>query len=122
MKILILEDDPERHKAFRKWLLRDAVTIVETTSACIQKLTDESWDILFLDHDLGGETMVPSDAGTGYEVAQWLTHNPDHLPFTQIILHSYNPVGRENMYQVLMNKFGNPSYVLQAPGCWLKGG
>ena len=110
MKILILEDSKRRHKAFRAKYGFD-LTIVETTSEAIELLESQEWDTLFLDHDLGGETMVDSGSGTGYEVAKWLSEHPERKP-RQIILHSYNPVGRANMKAALPE-------AEEAPGIWL---
>jgi len=58
-------------------------------------------NILSLDHDLGEEDRK----GTGYDVVKWLCYyyqqNDDNLFPKQIYLHSANPVGRFNMYQLL---------------------
>jgi len=111
MKILILEDSPERHKAFLRWLIGHVVKITENAKDAIELLRAEDWDILFLDHDLGGEEMVVSGNGTGFEVAKWLAENPDNHP-SKIVIHSYNPAGAMNMKSVL------PTATL-APGCWI---
>jgi len=110
MNILILEDDKERHKAFLNNLNVASVVIVDTAKEAIQKLSKYSWDYLFLDHDLGGQQMVESGPGTGYEVALWLEQNPDKQP-AKIIIHSFNPTGALKMKQAL------PKAKLR-PGCW----
>lgn len=109
--ILILEDDPERIKKFKMKLIGNVVEIVDKTDAAIALLQHKKWDCLFLDHDLDGKVYVPSGDGTGYEVAVWLTRNPERIPET-VILHSYNDTGRSNMKFVL-------SCAIEMPGAWL---
>jgi CheY-like chemotaxis protein len=111
MKILILEDNPERHKAFRHNLVGAVLKIVTTVEECIHALKTDMWDALFLDHDLGGEAFVdPSEKETGYHVAKWLEDNPDRKPST-IIIHSLNYSGAARMKMCL------PDAVV-SPGAW----
>lgn len=49
--------------------------------------------IMSLDHDLGTRT-------TGYDLAKLLCENPMLFP-KEIYLHTSNPVGRTNMFQLL---------------------
>jgi len=115
MNILILEDDPTgtRIPAFKRKFVGHIATFVETTKDAIRLLNEFPagyWDILFLDHDLGGEEMVESGPGTGYEVACWLEENPSKKP-NRIYLHSLNPVGRQNMKRALPD-------AIEAPFAW----
>lgn len=110
-KILILEDDLERTKIFQKNLIGHEVCIIDTVAEAIQKLKEEDWTDLFLDHDLGGKVMVPSGPETGWEVAKWLSENPERQP-NQIILHTFNGPGRANMKALLPQ-------AIEAPGVWL---
>jgi CheY-like chemotaxis protein len=110
MRILILEDSPERHKKFRKFLHHHQVTIVATASEAITLLATKMWDCLFLDHDLGDQVMVESGPGTGYEVASWLEQHQDHMP-DKVILHTFNPDGLERMQQALPQ-------AIPYPGAW----
>ena len=100
MNILVLEDDNTRIMAFKRKFIGCTTTFVKTAKEAIKLLADKYWDILFLDHDLGGEEMVESGPGTGYEVACWLEENPSKKP-NRIYLHSLNPVGRQNMKDAL---------------------
>ena len=104
MNILILEDNEERHKVFRRNMDISGVNVVifEHVNDCIKALNDKEWDMLFLDHDLGGEVFVESDGKvqTGWHVAKWLNENPDRQP-PRIFLHSLNPDGRKNMQALL---------------------
>jgi len=112
MKILILEDDPARHKAFRRNLIGNEVIIVEHTHEAIQFLEEQDWDALFLDHDLGGKVYCESGPGTGWEVAEWLSKNEERLP-QAVITHSFHDLGRANIIKTL-------PIVYDAPGAWVK--
>lgn len=109
-RILVLDDDLNRQKAFKQALIGTILEQVYTAKEAIQKLKDHPFDAVFLDHDLGGKTMVASGEGTGFEVAKWLYDNPDRMP-KQIIIHSFNPVGAQCMKALL------PSAQV-CPGAW----
>ena len=98
MKILILEDNADRQQVFRRNLIGQEVTIVDQAQQAIQLLTENVFEMLFLDHDLGNKIFVDSftEPNTGYAVAKWLEEHPDRQP-KEIILHSLNPDGRKNM-------------------------
>ncbi len=112
MKILILEDDKERQRLFRENLKDHVLTIVETSKLAIKNLTNERWDIAFLDHDLGGKVYVPSGENTGYEVAKFLEENEKYIP-KYVIIHSLNVVGANNMEQALPQS-------VHIPFAWIK--
>lgn len=93
----MLEDDPRRIEIFRKALARHAVSYVETARACIELLETEKFDVVFLDHDLGGEVYVDrNNTNTGSEVVRWLKlHIEDLDPC--FIIHSHNTDEAMNM-------------------------
>lgn len=97
--ILFLDDDMTRTRAFISRLQPHArlIVTVETAGECIAQLDASAWDLVLLDHDLGGEVFVDSaQAETGAEVVRWLKGNRrDHGAF---IVHSMNPVGAASMY------------------------
>jgi len=74
--------------------------LAKTHWECAKMLDQNLVNILSLDHDLGDESFN----GTGYDVAMHIVEqglkNPDVWP-RQIYLHTSNPVGRNNMYQLL---------------------
>lgn len=111
MKILILEDDVTRTNYFKKKLIGHELTFTQFSKECIKLLSENLYDVLFLDHDLGGAIHVASGENTGYEVAQYLYKNTDRKP-EQIIIHSLNTVGARNIKQLL------PTALIR-PGCWL---
>lgn len=110
MRILVLDDDLNRLKQFGKNLIGHLVDMVTTAPETINLLKEKNYDILFLDHDLGGKAFVPSGPGTGYEVACWLSENPSRKP-EKIYIHSFNPSGAKNM------KLALPEAII-APGVW----
>ncbi len=61
---------------------------------CINLLTQNQVSILSLDHDLGSEYEP-----TGYDVCKYIIEH-DLFP-KSVYLHTSNPVGRMNMYQLL---------------------
>lgn len=93
MRIFILEDDHERIKTFRRKLIGHELVVAETAQAAINALgcerdamTRESrFDVIFLDHDLGGEQMV---ATAGSEVVRWMVLEMGNAPL--VIVHSLN--------------------------------
>ena len=59
----------------------------------IELFTNSGDDIILdLDHDLG-------ETKTGYDIAKYIVSN--HLPLLGFHLHTANPVGRQNMEQLL---------------------
>ena len=110
-RILILEDDHERHESFLKRLDGIEIVITEKADECIRPLANEDWTALFLDHDLGGEQMVASGPGTGYEVACWLEEHKDRQP-PIIFIHSLNNQGAPKMQAALPK-------AKWVPGLWL---
>jgi hypothetical protein len=97
--MLILDDNEFRHKQFKKKFHYLKLTHVYTAEECIDKLKENNYDYISLDHDLGGTTIVESGDGTGYEVAKWINENLDYKP--KIYVHSLNPIGRDNIINVL---------------------
>ena len=84
----------------RTKLIGNKLVVVETAQDAIAALEESEFDIAALDHDLGGEEMVESGPGTGYEVACWLEQHPDRQP-NIIWIHTLNPVGRQRMAEAL---------------------
>lgn len=83
---------------------------MQTVKETIDHLQKDTWDCIFLDHDLDGKTYVPSGPGTGYEVAEWLRDNHEKRPRT-IVVHSLNERCWNRMTEVL------PDAVI-SPGAW----
>jgi len=108
MKILILEDNELRNNQFRKNLIGHTIEIVDNVKDLKTHLLRTQWDILFLDHDLGGEHYISfENENTGSGAARWLNQNPDKQP-PMIFLHSLNESGRKNMKSLLPKSVGTP--------------
>jgi len=92
-RTLILEDEEYRRLWFRKYM--DYPEIVGTVSECISLLSQQDYDELWLDHDLGTEPEV------GRDVAKWLIANPDVQPRLNIFVHSINATSGPKMTREL---------------------
>lgn len=110
MNILILEDNADRQRQFRKNNIGHSVIVVDNAKEAIELLKSQTWDLLCLDHDLGGTQNVASGDGTGWEVARFLAENPQNKP-ANVVLHSLNGPGVQNMQAELPEAF-------VAPFCW----
>jgi len=56
MKIFVLDDSPLRLAAFRRHFEREHdVQTAQTAKAAIELLSLQDFDLIFLDHDLGGK-------------------------------------------------------------------
>jgi len=110
MKILILDDSKERWYGFRKELEAETLCFVPNADLAIEALSEKSWDVLFLDHDLG------QNRATGYDVACWLEENPRYTPEI-VVVHSMNPVGSKRIALALISN----AYVYYVPGAWSNG-
>lgn len=102
MKILILEDSGTRIKLFEKHLGKDHELFffdrVDEAEAALELIGD--FDILFLDHDLDNRVFVDSkELNTGYQFAKWISKQ--NMKFEEIIIHSMNPVGAQNIKAIL---------------------
>ena len=101
MKILFLDDDEARHEMFGELIHgRHEIKKVYTADECIKQLKIGKWDMLFLDHDLGGKVFVESGTGTGYEVACYLEEFPKEQ-VDRTYIHSFNPTGAHKMGQAI---------------------
>jgi len=99
MKVLLLEDNPDRQRLFKCALIGHDVTITEYSKECIKYLKENKYDYLFSDHDLGGKVFVESGEDTGWEVAKWL-HEQKEKP-KEIVIHSLNESGAKNMLSLI---------------------
>lgn len=107
MKILILDDDTERHAGFQKILAGNELAHAYTYSEFVGLARSGAYDMVCLDHDLGFEhapDTVREDGVvrelTGQDAARWLVNNPNHCP-DNILIHSHNPVGASAMRSIL---------------------
>jgi len=106
MKILVLEDDLKRVEQFEKRLsrvMKAETKFVDNADDCIYALKNETYDLIFLDHDLGGKIFVDeNNKNTGSEVARWIEQNPLQ-EWQTVIVHSLNPIGAKYMIDAIDN-------------------
>jgi hypothetical protein len=70
--------------------------IIRHYQDCIDLLTTDKIDFISLDHDLGEEK-------TGYDIVKFIVKEGIKIP--HINIHSANPVGRDNMKQLIERYF-----------------
>ena len=107
MRIFILEDDPERIVWFKANLDTDNLDITDLAEKGMELLHENKYDIVFLDHDLGGEVFVDSNMfNTGHTVAKMIHETKNKV--TPVVIHSWNSNGAQNMKWALSaNKVKN---------------
>lgn len=99
MNILFLDDDSYRCAKFRSAV--PSATIVNDAASCISSL-HRGWDVVFLDHDLGGTMFQDqSEENSGSAVVRWILDNDPILG--KIVVHSLNEPARKAMCQDLAN-------------------
>ena len=101
MKILILEDNAERIRIFKRNLERKHELFifdqVEDAKNAID--SDGPFERIYLDHDLDQRIFVDSDEdNTGYQLAKYIAEKKIDA---DVILHTLNPYGAERMLAVL---------------------
>lgn len=115
---LFLDDNCARHDQFIDFthVILDGIDPwdgvirhVHSYDAAIKALNEgKSWEILFLDHDLGevDQMCIPGKTNqlkTGSDLADFIVEND--ILAKLIVLHSYNPIGRNKMSKILQNKY-----------------
>lgn len=85
MRILVLEDDSYRITIFVNKFHNHELVITENAYDAIEYLTTSTFDIIFLDHDLG------KDNGSGSLVSSFLRESENNSNNNaHIIIHSWN--------------------------------
>lgn len=102
--IFVLEDMMERMSTFKKIAIDIKMELIHCSTVehakNIYLISNPS--VVFLDHDLGQEIFVNSnEENTGYQFAKWMVKNDKDYKQRTIIIHSANPVGAENINNVL---------------------
>lgn len=106
MKILVLEDNSIRIEIFEETLpqMHKNSEIFYAKSVDDAKelfRTEGKFDVYYLDHDLGGlENVNVEEYETGSTFAQFLVDNRITGLDEDIIIHSWNIIGAENMENI----------------------
>lgn len=110
MKILVLEDDSSRCKKIVNGLDYSTVVWVTKAKDAIDKLLNDKYDIIMLDHDLSAEhyetykdiifsqEVTRTVEPTGMMVAEWLCKNKVD---STVLVHSLNTGQRQKMVRML---------------------
>ena len=112
--IFLLDDDRRRHRWFLKRFNGDNLDIAETVEEAKEFLAENSYDAIFLDHDLLPHHYESNDhddfASTGYAVAEWLHENKNLQRAATIIVHTRNADAAIRMVQKLRESGRNCEY------------
>ena len=92
MRILILEDTPERQEILKQLYRDHAWVLVHTAQRAIRLLEAFEFDLVSLDYDLAGEV-------TGDEVARHISDGTNR--HVRVVVHSMNPLGRNRIREFL---------------------
>ncbi len=114
INIFLLDDDPRRHRWFKKRFAKDSLDIAETVAEAKEILGENVYDAVFLDHDLlpeHYESTEPDDEKTGYAIAQWLAENPKVQPAATIIIHTRNADAAIRMVEKLREGERQAEYI-----------
>lgn len=103
MRILFLDDNHDRHHAFRSLSIGHVVDHAYTARQAIDFLRENRYDLVSLDHDLDWQAtagLTPLEE-TGYVVADFIAAM-ESAP-TVVNVHSLNPVGAARMMDTLQS-------------------
>ena len=125
--IFVLEDMIARIPIFQRVAkeLNMELCHVETVSAGKAIFLKINPEVVFLDHDLGGQTFVDSEEEeTGVQMARWIRENDKDFRERNFIVHSANPGGAENIknelegyaYVIPVSQFVRRSDILKITG------
>lgn len=104
MRILFLDDNPERHRVFGRTAAGHAVDHAYTAAEAIAFLRGDTYEVVYLDHDLGGpesEGLILDGVEDGRFVAHWIAEHAHDMPGTFFVVHSLNFAGAEAMMALL---------------------
>lgn len=92
MRILVIEDDSVRARFFIEKMGKYDLIITESAPMAIEYLASDTFDYIFMDHDLG------ENNGCGSDIVSYLYNNQDNPNFnTSVFIHSWNVVASQNM-------------------------
>lgn len=104
MRILFLDDNENRHRSFLAQNIGHVVVPVYKARHAINALEMyEPFDVASLDHDLDWQATAGLEPleETGLTVARHIASMPPERRPKMVIVHSFNPVGAQAMYDVL---------------------
>jgi hypothetical protein len=112
--VFLLDDDERRHRWFERRFDGDELTIVDTVEDAKVSLEKNTYDAIFLDHDLLPHHYETNDHDdydrTGYAIAEWLNARRDLQKAATIIVHTRNADAAIPMVQKLRESGRNVEY------------
>jgi CheY-like chemotaxis protein len=114
IRVFLLDDDKRRHRWFSARFKGDLVDVADNVEQAQQFLSANSYDAIFLDHDLHPEHYNASsqdDERTGYAIASWLANNPQLQRASTILVHTRNADGAIRMVEELRRSGRTADYV-----------
>ena len=114
IRVFLLDDDTRRHEWFSKRFKGDVIDVADNVEAAQQYLSANSYDAIFLDHDLHPEhyhAQSHDDERTGYAIALWLAANPELQRASTILVHTRNADGAIRMVEELRKSGRSADYV-----------
>ena len=114
IRIFLLEDDERRCAWFEKRFKGDMLHISCDITEAKQLLEANTYDSIFLDHDLRPEhygSTINDDERTGFAIAHFLASHPQLQRAAFIMVHSYNPDGAMRMVEELRGAGRQAEYV-----------
>jgi hypothetical protein len=107
-KMLFLDDRTKRiESARRQYEGKYDLTIVTNAKECLRYLCKQQWNILSLDHDLGGDDFQdPDDVTSGMEVVRYIVKTgwPRRYTIPEIWIHSSNLFAANLMINLLQGR------------------
>lgn len=114
IRVFLLDDDKRRHRWFSARFKGDSVDVADNVEQAQELLASNSYDAIFLDHDLHPEhynSISHDDERTGYAIACWLASNPHLQRATTIVVHTRNADGAMRMVEELRRAGRTADYV-----------
>jgi hypothetical protein len=114
IRVFLLDDDRRRHRWFAARFKGDFIDVAHNVEQAQEFLQNNSYDALFLDHDLHPEhykSFKPDDERTGYAIASWLASKPELQRASTILVHTRNADGAMRMVEELRRAGRTAEYV-----------
>ena len=114
IRVFLLDDDTRRHTWFARRFKGDFIDITHNVAQAQRLLGENSYDAIFLDHDLHPEhynSRDQDDERTGYAIASWLAANPDLQRASTIVVHTRNADAAMRMVEEMRRAGRSAEYV-----------
>lgn len=113
INVFVLDDDTRRHRWFEKRFKGDFIDLAENVEEAKTFLSQNSYDAVFLDHDLLPEHYQGEvdDEKTGFAIALWLNENRQINRAATVIVHTRNADAAIRMVETLRESGRTVEYV-----------